>query len=313
MRRKHRIVFFGTPHEATHVLGRLMRSRKEWEVVSVVTRKSKMRGRKKIMVDSPVKQKAHLLRLPVYETESVHDIKEKIVNTRAELGILFAFGRIIPSSILALFPKGIVNVHPSLLPQYRGPTPVQSALIAGEKKTGISLIVLDDQMDHGPIVAQKETDILAYERFPELFFRLTFLGAELLIETLPLYLSGQLIPREQQHSLASFTRVLTRNDGKIHWNKHCLDIYNRYRGLFPWPGSFTFWHEKRLKIMEMFAEEKNITGEVGSVILHSSQYPAVICKDGIILLKTVQLEGKKPLSGKEFIQGSSGFLGARLV
>lgn len=204
------------------------------------------------------------------------DIVSKIKNSDAEVAVLANFGIILPQQILDLFPKGIINIHPSLLPKYRGSTPVQSAILNGDTKTGVSVMKLDIAMDHGPILAQKEEEILPKDTSEILYARLFNIGAQLLAKTLPKYLSSELKPTEQDHSKATFTKTLARDSGLIDINNSPskIDIGNMVRAYSPWPG---VWFNTKLS-----GKEKRI------MLLHDSK---------------IQVEGKKEMSYKDFLNG----------
>ncbi len=207
------------------------------------------------------------------------DIETQIKNTRPEVGVLANFGLVIPPQILALFPKGILNIHPSLLPKYRGPTPVQMAILNNEKKTGVTIIKLDEKIDHGPILTQVEEKILATDTAESLYERLFKKGSHLLPQTINQYINPDLIgikeeikPSEQDDSKATFTKSLTRQDGYINFNNPPPPekFEQMIRAYYPWPGVWTRLSKKIIKFL-----------------------PA----------KKIQVEGKKPMSYKDFLNG----------
>ncbi len=214
--------------------------------------------------------------MPV-ETLSGKNLKSLIINHKSSIGVLADFGLIVPKEILNLFPKGIINIHPSLLPKYKGPTPVQTAILNGEKITGVTLIKLDTQIDHGPILAQVKEEILPQDTAQSLYSRLFKIGAEMLPKIIDRFFIGSLKPKAQNHQKATFTKILKRRDGFI-------DILNppsaqalesMIRAYFPWPGVYTKlkMENEKFKIIKFLPNKK------------------------------IQVEGKKPVSYKDFING----------
>lgn len=198
---------------------------------------------------------------------------------QADVGVLASYGRILSAEELAEPKHGILNIHPSLLPKYRGPTPVPSAILNGEKKTGVSIIKMDKEIDHGPMVAQFELDIFPEDTSETLLTRAFTAGAQVLKTILPSYIEGKIDLRPQEHQLATFTKKFTREDGKIDWSKS-PEYQDRFiRAMYSWPGAFTYIKSKRLKILKAHLENKKL------------------------ILDTVQLEGKKPVSFKQFFEG----------
>lgn len=200
---------------------------------------------------------------------------KQLRKTKSPVAVLADFGLIIPKDVLNAFPKGIINIHPSLLPKYRGPTPVQTAILNGDKTTGVSIIKLDEEIDHGPILGQEKEEILSFDTSESLYKRLFEKGANLLIRVLPKYIKGYLNPMEQNHNNATFTKLLTREDGFV--NLTSLTIENlklKIRAYFPWPG---VWTELRIK----------------DKLLRIKLLPN----------QKLQVEGKKPMSYKYFING----------
>ena len=203
-------------------------------------------------------------------------ILQELTKANADTGVLASFGAIVPNEILNLFPYGIINIHPSLLPKYRGPTPVQTAILSGDKTTGITIIKLDEEVDHGPILAQTKENILPNDTSESLYERLFKLGADSIVDTIKLYLTGKIKPQEQNHRKATFTEHLTRESGFIDLSSS-LKIENlklKIRAYHPWPGVWTKLRIKNQELRIKFLPEKKI-----------------------------QVEGKKPVSYKDFLNG----------
>jgi len=213
-----------------------------------------------------------------FNNEAISAIKQ----SDAEIGILANFGIIVPANILNLFPFGIVNVHPSLLPKYRGSTPVQTAILNGDKTTGVTLIKLDNEVDHGPILAQKSEPILPDDTAESLYKKLFKIGADLIRENLKKYLDGQIKPKEQDHSKATFTKILAKNDGYFDINKSLsADTLNRMiRAYHSWPGVWFKYHSER-------SEESRLQNKILKLLPENK----------------IQVEGKKPMSYEDFING----------
>lgn len=308
-------IFFGTPEYVLPVLEAL---RNVCEVVFVVTQPDKPVGRKQTLTPSPVKQWSESHNIPVFTPEKLDeqfllDIKTLLP---IDVGILAAYGNLIPQEVLDLAPFGMLNVHPSLLPKYRGTSPVQAAISAGDKQTGVSLIKMDDKHDHGPIIAQATEDIRDDDTTGMLRTRLFEKGAEILTKALPAYLEGKLKPREQDHSKATFVRFVKKEHALIpshylaaalkgntqdeKWEipfiKNCTlnptpyTLNNFIRAMDPWPLAYTnvkltinnVQVERRLKLLKAHLEESPITK---------------------LVIDEVQLEGKSPVSWKQFRQG----------
>lgn len=295
-----KLIFFGTPLIAAYALQCLI---KHFHIIAVVTQPDKPIGRKKIREMVPVKKIALDEGIKIFQPKNLTMIENDIARLQPDLGILFAYSEIIPKSIIDIFPNGIVNIHPSLLPKYRGPSPVQSAILANEKITGVSIIRIDTKIDHGPILAQKTLEI-KNETADELMQKLTDLGMDLLIETIPKYLEGKIQPQEQNHREATFTKIIKREDGKIDWNKTAEDIYRQYRAYQRWPGIYTTFNNKRLKILKLnIIKNDAMQKQPGMPFFTSENDLAIQCCHGSIIASEVQLEGKKPTTGKNFILG----------
>ena len=202
-----------------------------------------------------------------------------------DLGVVAAYGRILPARYLETPRYGFVNVHPSLLPKYRGPSPIQTAILNGDEKSGVSIMVVDKEVDHGPLLASREFSILNFEfsNHDELARELFKLGAELLVEILPKYISGEIKPKEQDHSQATFTKIFKREAGRINWNDPAEKIYNQIRALNPEPGTWTTWNDKIINIKK--AE----------------------LRDGKLNIQTIQIEGKREMTLEEFVRGRPNF------
>lgn len=217
--------------------------------------------------------------------------------TKPEVGVLASFGVIIPSEILNFPRMGILNVHPSLLPKYRGATPVPSAILAGEKQTGVTIIKLDKEVDHGPIVAQTKEEVRPGDTARSLLERLFAIGAKMLIPILPNFVEGKIELCEQDHSMATFTKRFSRENGQINWQKSPEYLERFIRAMFPWPGAFTY----------ITLNTKHLTQNTRRLKILKAHLKVLSVKSSVLCLDEVQLEGKKPVSWEEFQRGYPKF------
>ena len=303
---KPKILFMGTPDFSIPSLKILIRN--DYPILGVVTQPDRPGGRGKKFVSPPVKVVAEQYNLPILQPERVRD--EEFLDTFREISpdmvVLAAFGQILPREIIGFPPMGCLNVHPSLLPQYRGAAPINWAIVNGEDKTGVTIMLMDEGVDSGNIMLQEETDIDPDEAYDDLHDRLSQIGAELLLKAVAGVADGTItggVPQEL--SLATFAPRLTQKTGHINWENSGKDIVNLIRGLSSSPGAFSFLREKKLKIffatsgkMETSGEKE--PGKVGNLMESGLQ---VTSKDGHVYLKEVQLEGRKRMFIDDFLRG----------
>ena len=233
---RHRIVFFGTPDFAAPILERLGGDA-DFEVVEAVTRPDKPAGRRKALTAPPVKRAAATLGIPAYQPESlkITETVEHLKSLNADAFIVAAYGKILPKAVLDIPPFGCVNVHASILPKYRGASPISSAIAAGERETGVTIMRMDEKMDEGPVLAVSKVAVEDADTAETLGSRLAAAGAELLGPTLKLYLHEQLAPTPQNHAEATYTKILAREDGRIDWSRSAEEIERFVRAMQPWP------------------------------------------------------------------------------
>jgi len=304
----------GTPKFALPTLEKLCDA---YPVVGVVTQPDRPAGRGRRCVAPPVKQLAEAEGIPVFQPERLRTI-EAIEHLRAwmpDLIVVAAFGQILPPAVLELPRFGALNVHSSLLPRWRGATPIQAALLAGDAVTGVTIMQMDAGLDTGPILAQREIPIYPDETAGELEERLAQLGAELLLEILPAYLSGELQPRPQPEEGVTLTRRLQKEATALDWQQPARLLERQVRAFSPEPGAFTLWGEERLKILRARAlPEGTPLPEVtpGTVFAQGSM-PAVMSGEGALVLLQLQMAGKRPMNGDAFLRGKSAVLGSRLT
>ncbi len=303
-----RLVFFGTSNVALPILEILHEFH---DVALVVTTPDAKVGRKQIVTPSPVGLLAEELQLATYKPERLADqiVVEKLMQANADIFIVISYGKIIPEIILNIPPHKSLNIHPSLLPKYRGPTPMPAALLNGDTITGTTIMLMDKEMDHGPIIAQKSITIDADDTLLTLQDKLGKLSAHLLLDILPGYINGTVIPKEQDHALATFTQLISKQDGKIDWTKNAMDIYNQFRAYYPTPGVWTMWNDQVLKITYCVPLGDTTTAAPGTV-LPSGQ---VACGNGTVLqINQLQLAGKNETDISSFLRGYQNFSGSML-
>ncbi len=305
----------GTPEFAENVFRRAVPElqSKDLKIVAVITAPDKPVGRKQILTHSPVKKWALETNFEVLEPDKIGKPEwvDKIKNLAPDLIILCAYGQIVPQEILNIPKYKALNIHPSLLPKYRGASPIQSAILNGDKETGVTIILMDEEMDHGNIISNSKFLISNKSTYKELSKNLSDLGAELLIKTLPDWIAGKIKPQEQDHSQATFCKLIKKEHGKIDWNKSAEEIERQIRAFQEWPETYTDFNGKILKIIGADFENKKTNYKIGEAFLDNNEL-CVQTGNGVLVLKTVQLEGKKPMPVKDFLNGHSEIIGAVL-
>lgn len=300
---KPKILYMGTAEFAVPSLKILVEN--NYPVVGVVTQPDRPKGRGQHLKSSPVKNYAETRQLSTFQPEKVkhEDFLKLFRKIDPEMVVVTAFGQILPKEIIEGPKYGCINVHPSLLPKYRGAAPVNWALINGERKTGITVMQMDEGIDSGDILFQEETLIKPHECFGELNNRLSIMGAELLLKTIRIIMSGMIIKTSQDTSLATYAPRLKRESGLIHWNSNVTQIVNLIRGLSPAPCAYTFVDGKQLKIFEALGEETPVNTPPGTIIEASEKALKVSAKDGCLSLIEIQLESKKRMYCRDFLRG----------
>ncbi|NVM21029.1 MAG: methionyl-tRNA formyltransferase [Desulfobacterales bacterium] len=299
----YRIVFMGTPEFAAPTLKALHDN--HYDVLAVVTNPDRPKGRGRRMVASAVKQAAETLGYPVLQPARVKEswFVDKIRGLNPDLFVVVAYGSILPGSILAIPRLGAVNIHASLLPKYRGPAPIQWAIINGEQETGVTTMWMDEGMDTGDILLSDKVPIGPDETCQTLYYRLADIGAQLLIDTLSRLRSGRLVGAHQDESKATYAPLLKKEDGCIDWSKDAKSLDAFIRGMKPWPGAFTFLSGKRLRILKAKDLQERSREKPGTVLEGFPGDLNVACGRGILALKEVQLESAKQLAAREFLMG----------
>ncbi|MFH1381677.1 MAG: methionyl-tRNA formyltransferase [Chloroflexota bacterium] len=309
-----RIVFMGTPEFAVPVLESLLID--HYEVAAVYTQPDAVSGRGRSLAASPVKRLALEWGLPVVQPSTLKEAEAvaRLVAFQPEVIVVAAFGQILPQSVLDIPPHGCVNIHPSLLPKHRGASPVAASILAGDEFTGTSVMLMDRGMDTGTVLAQARIPILAQDTTGSLAAKLALVSASLLLDVLPRWMKKEISPRQQNEAEATYTKVFTKEDGEIDWRLPAVELGRRVRAFSPWPGTYTRWQGKQLKIIEAAPVPGEKTAETGRVVALDKGGVAVgvTTGDGILGLKQLQLEGKRALSAAEFIRGQRQFIGAVL-
>ena len=298
---KKRIIFFGTPEFANFVLEKMIVT--EFKPIALFTAIDKHFGRKQILTPPIVKKTAEKYQIPVYQLKSLknNEAKEKILSLKPDLFVVAAYGLILPKNILEIPSFGALNIHPSLLPKYRGASPIQNAILNKDCETGTTIILMDEEIDHGPIVKQEKI-ILKEENYQELEKKLADLGANLLIKILPNWLTKKITPISQKHEKATFTKQIKKEDGEIDWHQNAKQIKQMFRAYQVWPGIYTYFEKKIIKILDLEILEKSHQEKPGKMLLIDKNL-VVACGQNFIVLKKIQLEGKKSLDGKSFLNG----------
>jgi methionyl-tRNA formyltransferase len=309
------IVFMGTPHFAVPSLRALAEGPYR---ITVVTQPDRPAGRGGKLTPPPVKVLAEELGLTVLQPATLRDtgFRERLSELRPEVTVLVAYGEYVAPSLLDLPRRGSVNLHPSLLPRWRGSTPIQSAILAGDTVTGVTVIQMDKGLDTGPILAQRSVPIEPEETHPELAARLANIGAGLLAETLPSWLRGEIEPVPQDEAGATLTRQLQKEDGRIDWTLPAEELARRVRALQPWPGTYTTWRGRTLKIMRarpmLEIGEPLLPGSVALVTEAEGRHMAVWTGAGALELIQVQLEGKPVIEARALLSGYPEIVGSVL-
>ena len=296
-----KILFMGTPKFSATVLQGIL-DNGNCEVVAVVTQPDRAVGRKKEIKMTPVKEVALANHLPIYQPEKLSGSKEleEIMALEADGIITAAFGQFLPSKLLNSVDFAL-NVHASLLPKYRGGAPIHYAIINGEKEAGVTIMEMVKEMDAGDMVSKASTPITDTDNVGTMFEKLAIIGRDLLLESLPAYLSGDLKPRPQNHSQATFSPNISSEEEKIDWTKSARAVFNQVRGMNPWPVAHTYLAGQRFKLYEV--EVVNGQGQPGQIIAKSKKSLVVATGDKAVALKNVQPAGKPKMAIADFLNG----------
>ena len=312
-----RVLFMGTPDFAVGTLEKIIEA--GHEVIGVYTQPDKPKGRGKELAMSAVKVKARELGLPVFQPERVRneDVIEQIRAMKPDVMVVVAFGQILPKALLEIPKLGCVNVHASLLPAYRGAAPIQWAVLDGLEKTGVTTMLMDEGLDTGDILMQREVVLDKKETGGSLFDKLSVVGAELLVETLAALENGTTVRTKQDDSKSNYAKMLNKALGKIDFTEDAEIIERLIRGLNPWPSAFTYLGGKTLKIwdadvVEADADGVPYEGEAGTIVEIGRKSFVVACGKAALRINELQLEGKKRMPADAFLRGNELETGMKL-
>lgn len=306
-----KVIFMGTPDFAVGALEAIIKA--GHEVTAVVTQPDKPKGRSGKLSFSPVKECAQKYGIPVLQPVRIKkpEAVEELSEYEAEVFVVAAFGQILSREILDMPKYGCLNIHASLLPKYRGSSPIQWAVINGEEKSGVTIQQMNEGIDTGDILYQKEIVLDKKETGESLFDRLAVLGAETIVETLALLEEGKLTPVPQKEEDATHTVMLDKAMGLLDWKKEAAELERLIRGLNSWPSAYTYYEGKQLKVWEADVTEE-LTGDPGCVIAVEKDKFAVACGSGALWITSLQLEGKKRMYTHDFLLGNAIEQGSRL-
>ena len=299
-----KIVFMGTPDFAVGALEALIAA--GHEITAVVTQPDKAKGRSGQLTFPPVKECALRHNIPVFQPKKIKtpEAIEQLKTYPADVFVVAAFGQILSQEILDVPPYGCLCVHASLLPGYRGASPIQNVILQGEEKTGITIMQMDAGIDTGDMLYQKEIDIERTDTFETLHDKLMVLGGEAIVEALPLLEAGSLEPVSQDEELSSYAPIITKGMGKIDFTRPAYEIELKVRGMNPWPSAYTTYHGKQLKIWEAVAEEQAPKeASCGKILAVNKDSVVIGTGKGILKVYSLQLEGKKRMSAHDFLLG----------
>jgi methionyl-tRNA formyltransferase len=320
-----RVVFMGTPEFALPSLRALVEG--GYNIVGVYTRPDRLAGRGRTLTPPAVKTAAFDYGLPVFQPPGLRrpEAVEELASLRPDVIVVCAFGVILRQAVLDIPAKGVLNIHPSLLPRHRGASPIAAAILAGDEQTGVTIMLMDPGMDTGPILSQQAIPISPWDTSGSLGERLAEVGAELLLEVLPRWLADEIEPQPQDDSLASQAPLLRKEDGAIDWNLPAIDIWRRVRAFNPWPGAFTTLAGQTLLIWEAWplsVDSEEVPGTLLPLTPEQRQMLppeggeketlAVQTGEGLLAILRLQQAGRRSLTAAEFIRGQRNLFGRRL-
>lgn len=308
-----KVVFMGTPEYSVPTLKALLDS--EHEVIAVYTKVDKPKGRGKKVEITPIKALAEEYNIPVYQpvTLKTEESIAEFQSHPADIAVVIAYGLILPAAVLNAYPMGCMNLHASLLPKFRGASPIQAAILAGEEKTGVTSMQMDEGLDTGAMLLKEEILLTGKETAGELHDALAEISAKLCLQTLKEIEAGTICKQLQPSENVSYAGKITKEMGRIDWTKSSMEIDRQIRGLSPWPSAYTNLQGKNLKIWKAARiSDDNPTEEAGTVIGICDQGITVACGQGSLLIQELQLEGKKRMRAVDFLNGHSITVGQML-
>ncbi len=300
------IIFMGTPEFAVPTLEKLIQ-KESINIPLVVTQPDRKSGRGRKIKKSPVKKTAEKNNIDLFQPENINEFRsiEIIKKMEVDYIVVVAYGQILSKEILEHPDKGCINVHASVLPKYRGAAPINWAIINGEKDTGVTTMLMEEGLDTGDILKINKINISSDMNAGELHDALKDIGGELLIKTIEEIESNEISPEKQDESKASYAPILNKKTGFIKWAKTSLEIHNLIRGLYPWPGAYTYYKDEKLKIIKSEVKNKNINSSIGEIVEVSNEGIEVQTGEGILIIKELQMPGKRKMSVKDYLLGNS--------
>lgn len=303
MKNNLRIVFMGTPIFSVNVLEGLIEN---YDVCGVVCQPDKEVGRHHELKACPVKELAMENNIPVIQPTNIKNDYEEIIKLNPDMIITCAYGQIIPKILLDLPKYGCINVHASLLPKLRGGAPIHKAIINNYEKTGVTIMYMVEKMDAGDIITQVETKISSDDNVGSLHDRLSIIGTELLLETIPKIVSNNINPISQNEEEVTYAWNISREEEKIDFSKPIIDIFNQIRGLNPWPGAYAFFEDNSVKIYDSYIKkELPINSNIGEVVEVLKDGIGIRCIDGELVITEIQFAGKKKMKVKDYLNGKN--------
>lgn len=317
MNERIKIVFFGTSDFSVQIFESLLAH--NYNIVMTVTQPDRKVGRKREVASPSVKKIAEKMNIQFLQPDKLKDnsIFRELKKINPDAYVVASYGNILPKEILEIPKLGSINVHTSLLPKYRGASPVQSAILSGDLKTGVTLIQMNEGMDEGDTLTQEKISIGENDTTPDLMMKLGKLGGEMIVKLLPKLIAGKLKSQKQNGSKATYCRIIKREDGQVDWSQPAEKIYRQWKALQPWPGIYTYIKEKKgylvLKLSKIEIDKKADTGEKPGKVVKYNQRTGIQAGKGIVFLNAVQLEGKKMMTIDDFVRGRHDFLSSSLV
>ena len=306
-----RVVFMGTPEFAVDSLELLVTNR--YELVAVYTQPDGVAGRGLSQILSPVKRVALSYNLPLRQPDKLRDggVIAELAGLRPDVIVVAAYAQKLPKAVLDIPALGCVNIHPSLLPKHRGVSPVPAAILSGDSFTGVSVMLMDEGWDTGPVLSRAQIPIAVRDTTGSLMDKLSRIGAQLLLDVLPRLAGSNLAPQPQDEALADYSGLIRKEDGEIDWCLPAVDIWRRVRAYRPWPECYTLWRGKQFKILEAIPLDRQATDTVGQVVALDRKNTAfgVSTGEGMLGVLRVQLEGKRAMSAPEFLRGQRDWAG----
>jgi len=298
------IVFMGSAEFSTPVLTLLAQ---QYHIAGVVTQPDRHAGRGRKLTSPPIKELATSLEIPIIQPESIkqENALKEMISWKPDLIVVAAYGKILRDNILTLPRFGCLNVHASLLPRWRGASPVEAAIECGDEYTGVTIMIMDRGLDTGPILTSVKVRITTDETSSSLSNKLSTIGAKLLVDTIPLYINKEIIPIPQDEQEATYAPMINKSDGELNFSLPAVQLERKIRAYTPWPGTFTIWNNTILKIHQATVVSdipNDVTPNPGERIIYEGK-PAIITGEGLLVIERIQQAGRKQIQGTEFIRG----------